>query len=59
MFEMNVPYDKGTMKIRLPEKNIAGVLEGKQSEYTTELYEKEMLKKIILWIIIDIIGEFM
>lgn len=40
MFEMNVPYDKGTMKISLPEKNLAGVLEGKQSEYTTELSEK-------------------
>ena len=26
MFEMNVPYDKGTMKISLPEKNLAGVL---------------------------------
>lgn len=29
MFEMNVPYDKGEMKISLSEKNLAGVLEGK------------------------------
>ena len=45
MFEMNVPYDKGTMKISLPEKNLAGVLEGKQSEYTTELSEKELVEQ--------------
>ena len=48
MFEMNVPYDKGTMKISLPEKNLAGVLEGKQSEYTTELSEKELLSLSVL-----------
>lgn len=40
MFEMNVPYDKGEMKISLPEKNLAGVLEGKQSEYTTNFLRK-------------------
>ena len=45
MFEMNVPYDKGTMKISLPEKNLAGVLEGKQSKYTTELSEKELVEQ--------------
>ena len=45
MFEMNVPYDKGTIKISLPEKNLAGVLEGKQSEYTTELSEKELVEQ--------------
>ena len=28
MFEMNVPYDKGQMKIKLEDKNLAGVLEG-------------------------------
>lgn len=27
MFEMNVPYDKGQMKIKLEDKNLAGVLE--------------------------------
>ena len=45
MFEMNVPYDKGEMKISLPEKNLAGVLEGKQSEYTTELSEEELVEQ--------------
>ena len=30
MFEMNVPYDKGQMKIKLEDKNLAGVLEGRQ-----------------------------
>ena len=45
MFEMYVPYAKGTMKISLPEKNLAGVLEGKQSEYTTELSEKELVEQ--------------
>jgi len=33
------------MKISLPEKNLAGVLEGKQSEYTTELSEKELVEQ--------------
>ena len=45
MFEMNVPYDKGEMKISLSEKNLAGVLEGKQSEYTTKLSEKELVEQ--------------
>lgn len=46
MFEMNVPYDKGEMKISLSEKNLAGVLEGKQSEYTTKLSEKELVEQV-------------
>ena len=45
MFEMNVPYDKGQMKITLEDKNLAGVLEGKQSNYTTTLSEREIVEQ--------------
>ena len=44
MFEMNVPYDKGQMKIKLEDKNLAGVLEGRQSDYKNTLSENEILK---------------
>ena len=44
MFEMNVPYDKGQMKIKLEDKNLAGVLEGRQSDYKTTLSENEIVE---------------
>ena len=47
MFEMNVPYDKGQMKIKLEDKNLAGVLEGRQSDYQTSLSENEIVGMII------------
>jgi hypothetical protein len=40
MFEMNVPYDKGTMKISLPEKNLAGVLEGNRANIPPNFLKK-------------------
>ena len=45
MFEMNVPYDKGQMKIKLEDKNLAGVLEGRQSDYKTTLSETEIVEQ--------------
>ena len=45
MFEMNVPYDKGQMKIKLEDKNLAGVLEGRQSDYKTSLSENEIVEQ--------------
>ena len=33
MFEMDLPYDKKTLHLRLEDKNFAGVLTGKQSDY--------------------------
>ena len=45
MFEMNVPYDKGQMKIKLEDKNLAGVLEGRQSDYQTSLSENEIVEQ--------------
>lgn len=45
MFEMNVPYDKGQMKIKLEDKNLAGVLEGRQSDYKTTLSENEIIEQ--------------
>ena len=45
MFEMNVPYDKGQMKIKLEDKNLAGVLEGRQSDYKTTLSENEIVEQ--------------
>ena len=45
MFEMNVPYDKGQMKIKLEDKNLAGVLEGRQSDYKNTLSENEIVEQ--------------
>ena len=42
---MNVPYDKGQMKIKLEDKNLAGVLEGRQSDYKTTLSENEIVEQ--------------
>ncbi|MCI7165968.1 MAG: lactate racemase domain-containing protein [Holdemanella sp.] len=45
MFKMNVPYDKGQMKIKLKDKNLAGVLEERQSDYKTTLSENEIVEQ--------------
>ena len=45
MFKMDVPYDKGQMKIKLKDKNLAGVLEERQSDYKTTLSENEILEQ--------------
>ena len=45
MFKMNVPYDKGQMKIKLKDKNLAGVLEERQSDYKTILSENEIVEQ--------------
>ena len=42
---MDVPYDKGQMKIKLKDKNLAGVLEGRQSDYKTTLSENEIVEQ--------------
>ena len=33
MFEMDLPFDKKTLHLRLEDKNFAGVLSGRQSSY--------------------------
>ena len=38
-------YDKGQMKIKLEDKNLAGVLEGRQSDYKTTLSENEIVEQ--------------
>lgn len=45
MFKMNVPYDKGQMKIKLKDKNLAGVLEERQSDYKTTLSKNEIVEQ--------------
>lgn len=45
MFKMNVPYDKGQMKIKLKDKNLASVLEERQSDYKTTLSENEIVEQ--------------
>lgn len=45
MFKMNVPYDKGQMKIKLKDKNLAGDLEERQSDYKTTLSENEIVEQ--------------
>lgn len=42
---MNVPYEKGQMKIKLKDKNLAGVLEERQNDYKTTLSENEIVEQ--------------
>lgn len=45
MFKMEVPYDKRTMQISLEDKNLAGVLVGRQSDYVSDKSEKEIVEE--------------
>ncbi len=36
MLQMEVPYDRRTMTVRVPDENLAGVLSGRQGEYVPE-----------------------
>ena len=37
MFKMEVPYDKRIMQISLEDKNLAGVLVGRQGDYVSDI----------------------
>lgn len=45
MFKMEVPYDKRIMQISLEDKNLAGVLVGRQSDYVSDKSEKEIVEE--------------
>ena len=45
MFEMEVPYDKRKMRVRLADENLAGVLVGRQSAYVSDKSEKEIVEE--------------
>ena len=46
MFKMEVPYDKkNNAKISLEDKNLAGVLVGRQSDYVSDKSEKEIVEE--------------
>ena len=44
MFEMELPFDRTTKTIRLDEKNLAGVLEGRQNAFTPEKGQTELVE---------------
>ena len=45
MFKTEVPYDKRIMQISLEDKNLAGVLVGRQSDYVSDKSEKEIVEE--------------
>lgn len=45
MFKMEVPYDKRIMQISLEDKNLAGVLVGRQGDYVSDKSEKEIVEE--------------
>ena len=42
---MEVPYDKRIMQISLEDKNLAGVLVGRQGDYVSDKSEKEIVEE--------------
>lgn len=44
MLNWKLPYDKQTVSLNLKEENVAGVLEGKQSHYTTTKTQEELVE---------------
>lgn len=45
MLNWKLPYDKKTVTLNLKEENLAGVLEGKQSHYTTEKSQETIVEE--------------
>ena len=44
MFTMEVPYDRRTMTVRVPDENLAGVLAGRQGEYVPAKSQAELVE---------------
>ena len=47
MFQMEVPYHKSTMTVRLPEENLAGVLAGHQAEFEPDAGQAELVERAL------------
>ena len=47
MFELDVPYARSHLRIRLPESNVAGVLAGKQNQYKTAGTQEELIESAL------------
>ena len=47
MFEIDVPYDRGTRRVRLPETSVAGVLAGRQGDFKPEMGQEELVERAL------------
>ncbi len=47
MFEIDVPYDRGTRRVRLPEASVAGVLAGRQGDFKPEMGQEELVERAL------------
>ena len=47
MFEMDVPYDRRRLRVRLPERNVAGVLTGRQGDYEPDTEQEELIERAL------------
>ena len=47
MFEMDVPYDRRRLRVRLPERNVAGVLVGRQGNYEPDAEQEELIERAL------------
>ena len=45
MFEMDVPYDRKRLRVRLPELNVAGVLAGRQGDYEPDTEQEGLIER--------------
>lgn len=47
MFEMDVPYDRKQLRVRLPERNVAGVLAGRQGDYEPDAEQEGLIERAL------------
>lgn len=47
MFEMDVPYDRKRLRVRLPERNVAGVLAGRQGDYEPDAEQEGLIERAL------------
>lgn len=47
MFNIDVPYDRKKLRVSLPEKSVAGVLEGHQSEFKAEGTQEQLVERAL------------
>ena len=47
MFEMDVPYDRKRLRVRLPERNVAGVLADRQGDYEPDAEQEGLIERAL------------
>lgn len=47
MFEADLPYDRRRMRLSLPSENLAGVLAGRQGDFTPDAPQEELVERAL------------